>query len=240
MRGAWRYATIRSSCMQSRGVKTTTLTFDCYGTLVQWPETLSALLGAAARRHGASPAKAALLSRFREHHSELLAGPYRPYGDVLAEAQRRALAEWGVVADGDDGDALVGGLRAIPPYPEVPSALAELRQSYRMVIVSNTDDRLIAGTIAGLGVEPDRVITAEQARAYKPSREMWAYLLRHVGCPREEVVHVAAGIPTDIAPAQREGVRAVWVNRGGGDAAEAPAATMIAGLDELAPLLGAR
>ena len=109
----------------------------------------------------------------------------------------------------------------------MPAALARLRRSCRIAIISNTDDDLIADAadaLGRLGAPVDRVITAEQARAYKPAQRMFDYAMRALGCAETELRHVAQGFRYDIVPAHERGWRPVWINRRGqaGDPAYGP------------------
>lgn len=88
-------------------------------------------------------------------------------------------------------------VRVIPPYADVPACLAALAQQYRLAIISNTEDQLIAETVRGLSV-PFEVITAEQAQAFKPDHRLFTYALARLGCRASEVVHAGAGYPTDM------------------------------------------
>lgn len=211
----------------------TTVTFDCYGTLAQWPERLRELLTAIGSRHGVAARSDSLLAEFRANHHALVTGPYRPYTMLLREALRTTFAAHGATLQATDDDILVAGITAIPPYPDVPPALAKLASRYRLVVISNSEDELIQGTIASLGARIDRVITAQQAGAYKPSTRMCQFALRNVGCSRGEIVHVAAGLPYDVLPAAELGLRTVWVNRTGADETDVPADRIMGSLDEL-------
>jgi 2-haloacid dehalogenase len=120
---------------------------------------------------------------------------------------------------GDDKDAaiLTGRIAAMPPFPEVVDTLRRLKAAgYRLCIVSNTDDEIIAGNVAQLGGYIDRVITAQQARAYKPSRKLFDYAFDALGVTKDEVVHICASPHLDHAAAREIGFRCVWIDRGTG------------------------
>ena len=97
----------------------------------------------------------------------------------------------------------------------MPPALERLRQQCKLAIITNSDDDLMARNVANIGVPIDRVITAEQAGAYKPSPVIFDYALRALGCEPEEILHVAQGFEYDIVPAHALGWRRVWINRYG-------------------------
>jgi 2-haloacid dehalogenase len=113
-----------------------------------------------------------------------------------------------------DGEALVAAVPTFGPFPEVPGVLAQIKRNYPIVIISNTDDDLIGGNIERIGVAFDFVVTAEQARAYRPSRAAFEYLLRRVGRTPDQVIHVAQGFEYDIMPTHGLGMRRIWINRG--------------------------
>jgi 2-haloacid dehalogenase len=155
------------------------ITFDCYGTLVQWPETLHECF----RQLLPDDSDIVAFHRtFTDMHSRLRDGPYRPYTHILQQALHEALAQWGVPLTPQAPATLLAMVRVIPPYPDVPSCLTALANRYRLAIISNTEDQLIAQTVRGLGV-PFEVITAEQAQAFKPNHRLFAYAFARLGCP---------------------------------------------------------
>jgi len=185
------------------------ITFDCYGTLVQWPETLRACF----RRLLPEGSDIGAFHRtFMDVHARLRAGAYRPYTQLLQQALREAMTQWGVRYTPHAPETLLAMVRAIPPYPDVPACLTVLATQYRLAIISNTEDQLIAETVRGLGV-PFEVITAAQARAFKPNHRLFTYALERLGCRASEVVHVGAGYPTDMVPAFELGIARIWINR---------------------------
>ena len=196
------------------------ITFDYYGTLVQWPETLRTCF----RRLLPDGSDIVAFHRtFTDRHSQLRDGPYRPYTHLLRQALHEAMTQWGVPFDQQAPEVLLAMVRSIPPYPDVPACLAALATRYRLVIISNTEDQLIAETVRGLGV-PFEVITAEQAQAFKPDHRLFAYAFARLGYRASEVVHVGAGYATDMVPAFELGIPRIWINRRGepGDPSKPP------------------
>ena len=106
-------------------------------------------------------------------------------------------------------------LRRIEPHPEVAAALERLRARYRLAIISNTDDDLIAGTVAAIGTPIDFVITAQQARAYKPDHRLFLHAYSVMGVTKEETIHVGMGQFTDLKVCHELGIRSVWIDRMG-------------------------
>ncbi|PXW25750.1 haloacid dehalogenase type II [Paraburkholderia caballeronis] len=197
------------------------LTFDCYGTLIQWDEGLQA----AARQileakpgHTVDPQK---LIGVYDHHEHALeqTPPHRSFREVAGAGLRLALEELGLQSDSSDAEVLTGRISAMPPFPEVVNTLQQLKAGgYRLCIVSNTDDDIIAGNVAQLGGHIDRVITAQQAGAYKPARRLFDYAHEQLGVTRDEVVHICASPHLDHAAARDIGFRCVWIDRGTGRA----------------------
>ena len=99
------------------------------------------------------------------------------------------------------------------PWPDTVSALKQLKKHYRLAILSNIDDDLFAGTRPKLGVEFDEVVTAQQAKAYKPSLKIFELALDRIKVPRDRILHVGQSVYHDVIPAQKLGLGTVWVNR---------------------------
>jgi len=191
------------------------ITFDFYGTLVQWHETLeSAFREMLARRGLPADGTAALLGDFAAEGRRLRdTPPWKPYREVLRDSVVLALQRAGLVAQDVDSEGLIAHVSCIPVHPDVPAALAELKKNYRLAAISNTDDDLIAGSLPSLGVELDAVVTAQQARAYKPDLRLFRHAHEVLGVTPAEVVHIAASQPLDMAVCRVLGIRAFWVNR---------------------------
>lgn len=194
------------------------ITFDCYGTLVQWYEVLLREIGAILLAHGRDAGEAAaVLDTFSQHSRRLEAErPHRLYKDILRTGVRAALTEHGLGSAEDDVERLATAIPTMGPHPEVPDALRRLRERYRLAIFTNSDDDLIVHNVAQLGVPIDFVITAERAGAYKPSRQIFEYAYRTMGVTKDETVHVAMGMFLDMKACHELGVRGIWVNRLGG------------------------
>lgn len=191
----------------------TWITFDCYDTLVEFPidDVTRQILGLRL-----DPAVAdEFFAVFEESRYQAIFFPYQPYRDVLRNTLAATMRRFSIPYQAADGDALVAAVPTWGPFPDVPPALERLRQHCKLAIISNTDDDIIAGNVQRIGVPIDKVITAEQARAYKPSPPIFTYALRELGCAPEELLHVAQGFQYDIIPAHSLGWRRVWINRYG-------------------------
>jgi 2-haloacid dehalogenase len=193
----------------------TVVTFDFYGTLVQWHETLEAAArDILAGRGRAAAGAGSLLRDFAiEGHRLRDASTYRPYREILRASLAFAMDRAGLAPSEADAALLIERLSCIPAHADVPPALAELKKRYRLAAISNTDDDLIAGSLPSLGLELDAVVTAQQARAYKPDLRLFRHAHAVLGVTAREVVHVAASQPLDMAVCRTLGIRAFWVNR---------------------------
>ena len=194
------------------------ITFDCYGTLIQWDEGLQAAVAAllAGKREAVDAGR--LIETYDRHeHALEQTPPHRSFRDVAGEALGLALRDLGAPADEAAAQILTDAIGRMPPFPEVVGALAALKQAeFRLCIVSNTDNDIIAGNVAQLGGHIDRVITAEQAGAYKPSRRIFAFAHAALGVTPDEVVHVCASPHLDLVATRDLGLRDVWIDRGTG------------------------
>ncbi len=196
------------------------ITFDCYGTLVQWHRAVREAARAILDKHipvGASHDRViAFADRLRaiavEHQQQR---PFRDYEAVLRASLERALFEAGYEALAADLQTLLATLGRIDPHPEVPAALACLRERYRIAIISNTSDNLIAGTVRAIGTPVDFVVTAEQAQAYKPDHRLFLHAYATMGVSKDETIHVGMGQFTDLKVCRELGVRSVWIDREG-------------------------
>ena len=196
------------------------ITFDCYGTLVRWHDAVRsaavAILAERLTKADAEDQSIALADRLRSAAVERQQRPpYCTYKSVLRSALAVALAEAGHTAKPADEGMLLSHLGRIEPHPDVPAALERLRTRYRLAIISNTDDDLIADTIAAIGVPIDFVVTSEQARAYKPDHRLFQHAHATLGVTKEETVHVGMGQFTDLKVCHELGIRSVWIDRVG-------------------------
>jgi 2-haloacid dehalogenase len=201
------------------GTRPEWLTFDCYGTLIQWDEGLLAAVEAILEKQGATGVDAKTLIRSYDKHEHDLEQqpPFKPFRTVAAEGLRRAMEELGLSYANSDIGILASSISRMPPFPEVVDALAELKaQKFKLCIISNTEDEIIAGNLAQLGGHIDRVITAQQARSYKPSPRIFEHARRALGIGRDDLIHICASPHLDLAAARDMGFRCIWIDRGTG------------------------
>jgi 2-haloacid dehalogenase len=207
------------------------ITFDAYGTLVKFQLSKATLdlLGDRAKKIDTK----AFLDEFHDMRWQAIFEEYRPYETLLRRCLAKLMSKYNLGYTEADGDAMMASIPTWGPFPDVPPALRKLRQYCKIVIISNSEDRLMEKNIENLGVPFDDYITAEQVRAYKPSPVVFNYTLKKLGCDKSDILHVANGFEYDIMPAHDLGWKAVWINRGGekGDPAYGP-------YDELPDLSG--
>jgi 2-haloacid dehalogenase len=187
-------------------------TFDCYGTLIDWN---AGIRGQLERLFGVEDA-ARLLERYHELEPEIESDTeqFRTYHEVLTLSLERLAQEEGIQLPEGEAGALAKSLPDWPPFPEVPAALAELRDGgWKLAVLSNTDRDLIASSQKQLGVPIDLAIVAEDVQSYKPSHAHWERFFEATTAEREQHVHVAASLFHDIAPARELDLRSVWINR---------------------------
>jgi 2-haloacid dehalogenase len=190
-------------------------TFDCYGTLIDWN---AGIRGELERLFGVQDAPR-LLERYHELEPEFESEPFHTYREVLTLALERLAQEEQVQLPEGEAGALAKSLSDWPPFPEVPDALAELRnRGWKLAILSNTDRDLIAASQKQLGVPIDLAIVAEDVESYKPALGHWERFFEVTTADRGSHAHVGASLFHDIAPARELGLRSVWINRLGGQA----------------------
>lgn len=205
--------------MSLSGPRPRWLTFDCYGTLIQWDEGLAAAVEKILSRQAGATVDAATLIRIYDKYEHALEGekPHRSFRDVAGIALGMAMEELGLSHASADIGILTGSISRMPPFPEVVAALGALKaQGFSLCIISNTDDDIIAGNVAQLGGHIDRVVTAQQAQAYKPSRTIFEYAHGVLGVTKDEIVHICASPHLDLVAARDLGFRAIWIDRGTG------------------------
>jgi 2-haloacid dehalogenase len=184
------------------------LTFDVYGTLIDWETGIAGWL-----RPFADASDDELLESYARHEAELEAGPYLPYRELLAEAMRRVGRDFGFEPTEAQAAAFGASVGVWPAFSDSAAALAALEQRFRLGVITNCDDDLFAQSNRRLGVEFDWVITAQQAGGYKPRRENFELAFERIDVPRERILHVAQSLFHDHAPAKALGMTTVWIDR---------------------------
>jgi 2-haloacid dehalogenase len=189
------------------------LTFDCYGTLIDWETGILAALGRILAAHNQSIDDATLLKLYGDFEQLSEQGEFHPYREVLQSVVRRFGAELGFAPTPEQVRSLPESLATWKPWPDTVAALHQLKSRFRLAVLSNVDDDLFATTRPQLEVDFDEVITAEQAHAYKPSLKMFELALSRINAPAHRILHVAQSVYHDVVPAQSLGLATVWVDR---------------------------
>jgi 2-haloacid dehalogenase len=222
------------------------ITFDCYGTLIDWETGMLAALRPLFCRDGNHVPDAKLLELYGEAEAEIESGPYLLYRTVLSETVRAMGRRLKVNIATHEAVQFAESLIGWEPFPDTVASLQSLARHFRLGIISNVDDDLFAETRKKLGVDFDLVVTAQQVQSYKPSLRNFEEALRSSGLNKDQVLHAGQSVYHDIVPANSLGIATVWVNRpsvrpGAGAAKPASAQPMyeVHSLKELVGLLTA-
>jgi 2-haloacid dehalogenase len=219
------------------------LTFDCYGTLIDWETGILAALHRILSAHKKKIDNASVLKLYGDFEQRSEQGAFRPYREVLESVVRQFGAELRFTPTAEEVHSLPDSLASWKPWPDTVAALRLIKARFRLAILSNIDDDLFACTRPQLEVDFDEVLTAQQAQAYKPSLKIFELALSRIKAPAHRVLHVGQSIYHDVIPAQALGLATVWVNRpsarpgvGAVKSAEATPDLTVTSLAELAEL----
>jgi 2-haloacid dehalogenase len=191
------------------------LTFDCYGTLIDWETGILAALRSVVPALRDVDGEL-LLDEYANAEAALEAGPYRRYREIVGEAMSDVAQAHGATPTAADVARLGASVVDWPPFPDSHDALVRLRTRFRLGVLTNCDDDLFAASNARLGVDFEWIVTAQQVGSYKPDERNFAALTARLGAdgvPQEGILHVAQSLFHDHEPAQRLGFRSVWINR---------------------------
>jgi len=189
------------------------LTFDCYGTLIDWRsgierELRDALGGVRIR---GQELMNVYLAAEREEEST-----YKEYREVLRRAVKSMSGPLGVEVTDDAARGFVASVPRWPAFPDTQKFLRDMgSKGYKRYILSNVDIDILEGTIERNGLEVDGFVTAEEVGSYKPSSRHWLEFMRRTGATKDEMLHVAQSVYHDIIPTQQLGIASAWVNRYG-------------------------
>jgi 2-haloacid dehalogenase len=190
------------------------ITFDCYGTLIDWESGLLAALRPVLQAHGKDLSDTQILEIYGELEPRAQS-PYQLYRHVLADVVRGFAQSLGFTATDAEADSLAESLQAWLPFPDTNEALERLKRRYRLAIISNTDDDLFAGTARHFTVKFDEIITAQRAKAYKPSLAPFRLALEKLHLSAGQVLHAGQSVYHDVLPAKFLGIPTVLVERRG-------------------------
>jgi 2-haloacid dehalogenase len=189
------------------------LTFDCYGTLIDWESGILGGLQPFLAARGGMPSDDALLEAYAREEARIESGPYLPYRSVLAKACTGACRAFGVEPTAEEAERFGASVPDWPAFPDSRAALAALASRFGLGVITNCDDDLFAGSNRRLG-EPFRwVVTAQQAGAYKPSHRGFELAFERLAIPRARILHVAQSLFHDHVPAAELGLTSIWIDR---------------------------
>ena len=220
------------------------LSFDCYGTLIDWEtglwSSLQPLLATSRIDRETALAAFGRVEPEQEHET-----PTLPYREILARVHAKLAAHWNLKSTDAMDRAFGLSVGAWPPFPDTIDALAYLKRHYKLVILSNVDRQNFAATNNLLRVDFDTICTAEDIGTYKPDPKNFAYLLdavRKLGHDKRDLLHTAQSLYHDHAPAEAAGIARCWINRRGDKGKGSGATKAVANMPKLDfefPTLGA-
>jgi 2-haloacid dehalogenase len=189
------------------------LTFDCYGTLIDWESGIFSALRPILQVHNKEISDSVLLEMYSALEAASEEGEFLRYRDVLQSVVRGFGKRLGFSPSNDEVRSLPESLATWRPFPDTVEALRKLKTRHQLAVISNIDDDLFASTAPKLGIAFDQVITAQQAGCYKPCMKIFELAEDRIGVSREQWLHVGQSIYHDVIPAQSLGIATVWVNR---------------------------
>lgn len=189
------------------------LTFDCYGTLIDWENGILGVLKPLLIAHNTNLDDDQIIELFAEFEAELENGDYIKYREVLKRVVQKFGERFSFAPTADELNSLADSIQHWLPFPDTVEALRVLKQNFKLVIISNVDDDLFAFSAKHLEIKFDQIITAEQAKSYKPSLNNFRLAIERIDLPLDQILHVAASVYHDIVTAKSLGLSTVWVNR---------------------------
>ena len=189
------------------------LTFDCYGTLIDWEVGIFSALRPILQEHGKVVSDSTLLELYGEFEAKAEAEEYRSYREVLQSVVRDFGKRLGFTPSNAQQRSLPDSLQHWPAFPDTQEALQKLQSRYELAVISNIDDDLFAKTLPKLGAQFREVVTAQQAGCYKPCLKLFRMASERCGISSQHWLHVGQSIYHDVVPAKSLGIATVWVNR---------------------------
>jgi 2-haloacid dehalogenase len=189
------------------------ISFDCYGTLVDWEAGISTFLVQVLSEKGVTVDVNEVLRAREDIEFELIQGAYRSYRDVLSLSLKEVFYRFSIQYSDRDGEQLAESISKWPVFKETRPVLERLAEKSGLVIISNIDNDIIEKTRSTLGVSFRLTVTAQDSRAYKPSIKPFDLAVRKLHCKPDEILHVSSGFRYDIPPAKEVGFKTAWINR---------------------------
>ncbi len=192
------------------------ITFDCYGTLIDWESAIQQFFAESLDSKGLGYVDPRTLQEeWEEIQFRYIQEKYRPYRQVLQDTMKMTFDRFHIPTDKVEVEEFADSMGHWKPFPDTRDAIIELQKYVRVALITNTDDSIIHETERTIGVKFDEIITAEQARAYKPSHKGFLLARERLGLQVSEIWHAGFGFKYDIVPAAELGYTTVWVNRQG-------------------------
>lgn len=217
-------------------MKYTYLTFDCYGTLIDWRGGIGSAFGSALGngKLGQDELLKAYVSAEQKEEKT-----YKAYRSIMVDSLKSASKALGVAVTDEAAKAFAASLPDWPAFADSAEFLREMgRRGYKRYILSNVDDDLLGDTIDRSQLQVDGWVTAEEVRSYKPDERHWLEFMRRTGARKSEILHIAQSVYHDITPSQRLGIDSAWVNRYGESFPAGVSASIVSdSLSHLAELL---
>jgi len=189
------------------------LSFDCYGTLIDWESGILAALKPVLLNHDKDLDENQILELYAEIESKIEKGEFVKYKEVLRKVMEEISHKLGFNISSLERECLVDSLKNWQPFPDTVKALRTLKKMFKLAVISNIDNDLFAYSAKQLKVEFNYLITAEQVESYKPSINNFKFAIKKIGIPPKKILHVAQSIYHDIIPAKTLGFSTVWINR---------------------------
>ena len=191
------------------------VTFDCYGTLIDWESGVYEAFQKEADRDGFTIDRDQLIPAFIDVQRDIQRGSYELYAEVLRRAAIRVAADLGWELENVRSNFLPNSVPSWQPFRETNAQLERFAKKYEIGILSNIDDKLLGATRRHLRTDFDLVVTAQQVRSYKPDPAHFKECARRIEGRKRNWVHIASGYPTDVEPCLKQRVPVIWVNRSG-------------------------
>jgi 2-haloacid dehalogenase len=188
------------------------VTFDVYGTLIDWETGVYDAFTAEAERDGFTIERDELITLFYETQRQIMAGSYELYAEVLRRTAVQIAKKLGWPLEPSRSGFLPDSVQRWPPFKETNSVLAKIAKKYKIGLISNIDDKLLGLTRRHIPLDFDLVVTAQQVRSYKPDPAHFVECERRIG-GKKGWVHVAASYYYDVEPCIKRKIPIVWVNR---------------------------
>lgn len=189
------------------------ITFDCYGTLIDWESGILSAIIPVLSDFDVSVGNEEILADYAEFESNSEEGEFVKYREILKEVAHKFADKYNIQIPLDKEYILADSMKQWRPFPDSVKALNRLKELFKIGVLSNVDNDLFAYSSYHLGIDFDFLFTAEEIGSYKPSIKNFEYLINNIGIDKDKILHVAQSLYHDIAPAKSIGLSTVWVNR---------------------------